>query len=46
MLMSRSSLSIIRIKRIWILSALQGANFVIWLLQAKYMFMNVWVQVR
>ena len=44
--MSRSSLEIIRVRRIWILTLLQGLNFALWMLQAKYMMMNIWLQVR
>lgn len=42
--LSRSSLSIVRIHRIWILTAIQSGNFVIWLLQARYQFLNIWLQ--
>ena len=44
MLISRSSLSLVKINRVEILTVLQGINFVLWILQAKYKFINIYVQ--
>lgn len=41
---SRSSLRIIRIRRVEILTVIQAANFVLWILQAKYVFLPVGAQ--
>lgn len=43
-LFSRSSLSFVRIRRIWLLTGLQGANFALWLLQDEYRFLPLWAQ--
>lgn len=43
-LISRSSLKFIQIRRVEILTILQCFNFILWLLQAKFKFINVWVQ--
>jgi len=47
-LISRSSLFLIKIKRVEILTILQGANMVFWILLAKYKFMegDIWVWVQ
>jgi battenin len=37
-LMSRSSLSIVRIRRVWILSLIQGINYIVWIAQGKTRF--------
>ncbi|KYQ94309.1 hypothetical protein DLAC_04607 [Tieghemostelium lacteum] len=43
-LISRSSLQVYKIKRIEILTVLQGANMVLWIVQAKYkMIGSVWI---
>ena len=39
-LMSRSSLKVVRIRRVWVLSVVQGVNFVLWLIQAKTMLLS------
>lgn len=41
-LFSRSSLQLFQIRRIEVLTILQGINFVIWLLQAQFKFMGLW----
>ncbi len=41
---SRSSLRIVRIRRVEILTVLQAANFVLWILQAYYKFMPIEAQ--
>lgn len=43
-LISRSSISIIKIRRVWILTTLQGANFILWWLHAEYLFLPLWFQ--
>eukprot|EP00455_Lapot_gusevi_P030139 TRINITY_DN3234_c0_g1_i4.p1 TRINITY_DN3234_c0_g1~~TRINITY_DN3234_c0_g1_i4.p1 ORF type:complete len:366 (+),score=35.17 TRINITY_DN3234_c0_g1_i4:87-1184(+) len=43
-LISRSSISIIQIRRIEILTMLQAVNFVIWLIHALHFFMPFWFQ--
>jgi len=43
-LVSRSSLRFIKITRVEIVTVLQAINFVLWILEAKYHFINVWVQ--
>ncbi|KAL6061670.1 Batten's disease protein Cln3 [Balamuthia mandrillaris] len=43
-LISRSSLSLVKIRRIEILTILQLLNLVLWLFEAKFLFMNIWVQ--
>jgi battenin len=43
-LISRSSLKLIKIPRVEIITALQGINMVFWILQDVYKFMNVWAQ--
>ena len=43
-LMSRSSLSFLRIKRIGWITFLQGLNFIGWLINAKYHFLSVGAQ--
>eukprot|EP00054_Salpingoeca_dolichothecata_P022771 m.150083 g.150083 ORF g.150083 m.150083 type:complete len:445 (-) comp24453_c0_seq2:31-1365(-) len=42
-LLSRSSLQVFKINRVEILTILQGINFVLWLLQDMYKFINIWV---
>ena len=42
---SRSSLRVVRIKRVEILTVLQGANFVLWLCQAYFKFMPIGAQI-
>ena len=41
---SRSSLSFVKISKVWILTVLQGINFVLWVLQATFHFMPIWLQ--
>ena len=43
-LISRSSITVIQIRRIWVISALQAANFVLWFLQAWVGVMPLWLQ--
>ena len=43
-LMSRSSLSFLRVKRIGVITSLQGLNFIGWFLNAKYHFLPIWMQ--
>lgn len=43
-LISRSSLYFIQLKRFEILTSLQGINFLLWLAQDYWHFMNIWVQ--
>ena len=44
-LMSRSSLSVVRVQRVWILTALQGANFALWMCQVVTTdLMPLWLQ--
>eukprot|EP01094_Clydonella_sp_ATCC50884_P005572 TRINITY_DN1450_c2_g1_i1.p1 TRINITY_DN1450_c2_g1~~TRINITY_DN1450_c2_g1_i1.p1 ORF type:complete len:433 (-),score=100.92 TRINITY_DN1450_c2_g1_i1:89-1240(-) len=43
-LISRSSLSIIKFKWVEILTVLQYANFILWMCQDYWKFMNIWVQ--
>lgn len=42
---SRSSLSILKIRRIWILNVFQSLNFVLWLLQCYRPFLHIYVQI-
>jgi battenin len=39
-LMSRSSLQFVRVRRVWILSLIQGVNFVCWVVQAKTLLLS------
>jgi len=39
-LISRSSLRVVRIRRVWVLSLIQGVNFVLWLVQAKTLLLS------
>lgn len=41
---SRSSLKVIQIRRVWILTVIQAGNFVLWILQAYYKFMPIGAQ--
>lgn len=41
---SRSSLRVVRIRRVEILTVIQAANFVLWILQAYYKFMPIGAQ--
>jgi len=43
-LISRSSLKFVQIQRIEVITILQCINFILWLLQAKFKFINIWVQ--
>ena len=43
-LLSRSSLSFLRIQRIGIITLLQAINFLGWFLNAKYHFLTIWMQ--
>ena len=42
--LSRSSMVLFKIHRVYILTILQGANFVLWILFAKYQFASIWAQ--
>lgn len=41
---SRSSLSLFVIERVWILTIIQTANFILWLWHVNSFFMDIWVQ--
>lgn len=43
-LLSRSSLSVVRIRRIGLLTAVQCFNLVLWLIQARFHVVDVWIQ--
>ena len=43
-LISRSSLQIVRIQKVWILTLLQAGNFVLWMCQAQFKMMPIGAQ--
>jgi len=43
-LISRSSLSFVKVKKVWVLTLLQGVNFVLWVTQATYRYLPLWFQ--
>jgi battenin len=45
-LISRSSISFLRIERIWTLTLLQAINFAFWMIHALHAFIPLWLQVR
>lgn len=41
---SRSSISVLKIRRFWVLTTLQAANFAIWLVHSTNPFLPLWLQ--
>mmetsp|Transcript_10394 Transcript_10394/g.15531 ORF Transcript_10394/g.15531 Transcript_10394/m.15531 type:complete len:400 (-) Transcript_10394:711-1910(-) len=43
-MISRSSLSCFKIKRVWIVTSLQALNFVLWWIEAETIFLGTWLE--